>query len=300
MQDRAIRYVVLAARYGSFTAAADHAGVTQTGITKSVRELEQKLGFTIFDRTARGVRVTREGQTFVDRATRVLEDFDVLMRATQRIDPFAGPLRVGVGPAVLEWLLMRPIAELRRRYPQAIIEVSSASFDRIVDQLRAGSIDVAIGLDAAWAEQPDFVREVMPPMRSAYFVRHGHPLFDRQQVTRAELAQFEFVAPSIARPYGADIRGIFESAGVDPKTRMHSVDYFPLVKLMVSQSEAIGVVTPHYGRSAEFQSRFGMLDLAEPITPSDLCCAIRTRWESSPIVRAFIACCREILPQMLS
>lgn len=152
MHDRAIQYVVLAARYGSFTAAADRVGVTQSAITKSVGELEQSLRIVIFERTARGVLVTQEGRAFVDRASRLLEDFDQLMRAQQRIDPFAGPLRIGVAPAVLEWVLMKPIAEMLRRHPQVKIDINSSNFDRMVDQLRNGNVDIVLGLDAAWAE----------------------------------------------------------------------------------------------------------------------------------------------------
>jgi DNA-binding transcriptional LysR family regulator len=300
MQDRVIRYVVFAARYGTFTAAAERIGVTQSAITKSIGELEQTLGFAIFERTARGVLVTTEGSAFVERASRLLEDLDQLMRAPQRVDPYAGPLRVGIGPAVLEWLLMKPIAEVFRRYPQVKIEMSSATFDRTVEQLRNGSIDVALGLEAAWAELPEFRRDKMPQMTSTYFTRLGHPLLEMTNVPRSELAKYDFVVPSISRPYGADIRDIFESQGVDPKTRMHSVDYFPLVKLMVSRSDAVGVTSPNYAKTPEFTSRFGAIDLEEPIHPEYLCCATRARWEPIPIVRAFISACRETLPKFLA
>lgn len=299
MHDRAIRYVVLAARYGSLTAAAQRIGVTQSAITKSIGDLERRLGFLIFDRTARGVIVTREGRAFIERASRVLDDLDRLMRATHRSDPFAGPLRIGVGPAVLEWLVLKPVAEMIKRYPQVKIDVRSATFDGMVEQLRNSTVDVALGLDAAWAEQPDFRREPMSVMRTSYFVRHGHPLLKKRQVVRADLAKYDFVAPSISRPYGADIREIYESAGVDPDTRMHAVDYWPLVRLMVSKSNAIGVTLISHGKSEAFQSRFGLIDLDPPITPSLVCCAVRMRWERPMVVRAFIDVCRESLQQML-
>ena len=300
MQDRTIHYVVLAARYGSFTAAAERAGVTQSAITKSVGELEQQLGFAIFSRTARGVVVTMEGRVFVDRASRVLDDLGRLMRTPHLTDHTVGPLRLGVGPAVLEWVALPPVAELMRRHPGVKIDFSSSTFDRAVDQLRNGGIDVAMGLDAAWAELPEFKREQLPTLRTAYFVKLGHPLLERRSVPRSALAEYHFVTPSISQPYGADIREIFENEGVDATTRMHSVDYFPLVKVMVGRSNAIGVVSLSYARSEAFKRRFGLIDLEHAIAPSSLCCAVRRRWEQTPIVRAFISACRETLPSTLS
>src|SRR5690349_2499060 len=109
MLDDTIRFTVAVARYGSFTAASLQVGITQSAITKRVAELEQRLGYAIFLRTAKGVLLTDEGQAFVDRATRILEDLDSLMLRNR--DPFVGPLRVGVCPAALDALIVKPIME---------------------------------------------------------------------------------------------------------------------------------------------------------------------------------------------
>lgn len=143
------------------------------------------------------------------------------------------------------------------------------------------------------------VEKKMPLMRTAYFARKGHLLLEKQHVSRSELAQFDFVVPSVSRPYGADIRDIFEREGVDPTSRMHAVDYFPLVKLMVAQSNAIGVVSINHGRSPSFASNFGLIDLKWPINLAELCCVLRTRWDPPPIVRSFIGACRKTLPAFL-
>lgn len=139
----------------------------------------------------------------------------------------------------------------------------------------------------------------LPLLRTAYFVRLGHPLLEKRQVLRSDLAQYDFVVPAVSRPSGTDIRDIFESEGIEPVSRMHAVDYFPLVKLMVARSDAIGVVSVNHGRSPAFAAKFGLIDLKRPITPSALCCAVRTRWDPPPIVRSFIAACRKTLPEVL-
>ncbi len=78
--------------------------------------------------------------------------------------------------------------------------------------------------------------------------------------------------------------------------RLHAVDYFPIVRVLVSRSDAIGVVAASYAQSAAFKAQFVLIDAVEPPPPGDLCCAVRARWEVSPVVRAFMQACRITLP----
>jgi DNA-binding transcriptional LysR family regulator len=76
---------------------------------------------------------------------------------------------------------------------------------------------------------------------------------------------------------------------------VHAVDYFPLVRVLVSQSDAIGVVSASYVHAAAFKANFAVVDAIEPPPPGDLCCAVRARWEVSPVVKAFIQACQKTL-----
>src|SRR5580693_3180908 len=191
MIDRRLQYVVSTARYGSFTAAAARVGVSQSAITKSVADLERELGYLIFNRTARGVLLTEEGRAFAERAARVLNDTQDLFRgASAGSDHYAGVLRIGVCPASLEWLLVEPLSTLVARHPTIRLDIVGGGFDRIVQQLRAGAIDVALGYEAAFEAQPDFRREPLPPLRTTFFVRQGHPILECDEVTTAEIAKY--------------------------------------------------------------------------------------------------------------
>lgn len=292
--DSRLRYVVIVARSGSFTAAAEAAGVTQSAITKSIADLERQIGYSLFYRSSRGAFLTAEGRDFVDRAARLLEDTnDLLHSPAEREDVYTGTLRIGVGPASLEWRLIAPIKLLLTRHPGIKFDVSGSTFERTVQLLRAGSIDVAIGLDAAFAEWSDIRREPIAAVPSVHFVRHGHPITGRASITLEDLADFDFVSPSEGRPYGAVIRKIYEDRGIEWRRHVHTVDYFPLVRQIVANSDAIGVVAAPYAKTPAFTSRFVALDQLEALPPSPMCCALRKRWEPKPVVRAFIKAVRE-------
>jgi DNA-binding transcriptional LysR family regulator len=297
MVDRRLLYIVSTARHGSFTAAAERVGVTQSAITKSVAELERELGYSIFNRTARGVFLTDEGRAFVERAARILEDTRELFRGLSTgSDPYEGVLRIGVAPASLEWLLVEPLATLMARHPSIRLDITGGSFDKIVQQLRASALDVAIGYAAAFETQPDFRRDPLPPLQTTFFVRHGHPILECGEVTMAQIAKYDLISPSGSPPYDIVWRRIYEEAEVEPHGRLHIVDYFPIVDRLVRNSDAISLASLQYAQTRIFQSRFACVPCVEPLQPAPLCCATRLRWSPRPAVRAFIQTCRERVP----
>lgn len=68
-----LKYVVTVARTGTIKEAANELYITQPSLTKAVRELEREMGITIFDRTNRGISVSKEGEIFLGYARQVLE-----------------------------------------------------------------------------------------------------------------------------------------------------------------------------------------------------------------------------------
>jgi DNA-binding transcriptional LysR family regulator len=297
MLDSRLIYLVAVARCGSFTAAAEAAGVTQSAITKSIADLENEIGYSIFYRTSRGVILTEKGGDFVTRAARLLEDArELLQGGTASGNPYAGILRIGVCPATLEWLLVEPLVELLCRHRAVRYDISSASFETIVQHLRSGSIDVAVGFDAAFSEWSDLRREAVGALGTTLFVRKGHPLLAKEQVTRRDLADYDFVSPPAARSYNETIRNLYESHGIDPHDRVHRVDHFPLVRRIVEKSDAIGVIGRTYAGSEQFAQRFAVIPGIHLFPDGPLCCAVRARWEPKPAARAFIAIVKRSFP----
>lgn len=297
MLDSRLNYLVAVARSGSFTAAAQVAGVTQSAITRSIADLEKEVGFAIFYRTSRGVILTEEGGDFVTRVARLLEDARDLMKGGPvGRDPYAGVLRIGVCPASLEWWLINPLVELLGKHGGIRYDISSSSFETIVQHLRSGALDVAVGFDAAFSEWSDLRREPMGSLKSALFVRKGHPLLDKPKVVARDLADYDIISPSESRPYGEIIRSIYENQGVDWHERVHRADFFPTVRRIVERSDALGIVSKTHAESAQFLDRFAILPGIDLFPEAPLCCAVRVRWQPKPATRAFISMVKRRFP----
>lgn len=301
MLDTRLGHVIAVVQTGSFTKAAEQVGITQSGITRSVADLERELGYAIFYRTSRGVLLTENGRDFFERARRLLEDAQTLLRGrAEKSDPYAGALRIGVSPAAIEWLLAEPLAELVRRHPSVKLDVVGGTFERMIQLLRNGGVDVALGAEEAFKEWLDIKIERITAIAACPFVRHGHPLLEIPEVNASQLVQYDFLVPSESRPHTPAIRALFTDQAVDWTKRLHFVDSYTIVKAVVSRTDAIGVVEAGLTRTSTFQTEFASLPGFNPYPVASVCCAVRSRHEPKASVKALLRTMRSYHADMTS
>ncbi|MEL7344197.1 MAG: LysR family transcriptional regulator, partial [Pseudomonadota bacterium] len=133
-------------RFGGVRKAASALNLTQPAVTARIKNLEEALGCTIFERTARGVRLTKRGELLLAHA----EKFEHLVELVERdvVDPYGveGRLRLGVSETIAQCWLPEFVSRLHERYPRLEIEINVD----ISPNLRAGllnrEIDLAIPL----------------------------------------------------------------------------------------------------------------------------------------------------------
>ncbi|GAA3172117.1 hypothetical protein GCM10010486_44340 [Nonomuraea roseoviolacea subsp. carminata] len=165
------------ARNGSITAAAELLGYTQSAVSRRVAALERAAGGPLFERLARGVRLTPAGRALHRHAVAVL---DRLERAGEELSAIhggnGGTLRVGAFATANVDLVpgtLRHFARVRPRVEPRVIEGLTS---RLVERLQAGSLDIAVisdypaGLPAgftlrAYAPEDLVPEDVAPPGR---------------------------------------------------------------------------------------------------------------------------------------
>src|SRR5271167_4685601 len=78
-----LRYALAAADYGSFRRAAEALALRQSTLSRCVRQLEESIGMTVFERSSGGVRATQGGREFLRSARSILEQVEALAARTQ-------------------------------------------------------------------------------------------------------------------------------------------------------------------------------------------------------------------------
>lgn len=84
MQLQQLRYLIAAAEYGSFRAAAQKLYVSQSSLSVAIKDLEQETGTTIFNRTSRGITLTNEGVELLGYAKQIIEQADLMLSRYSR------------------------------------------------------------------------------------------------------------------------------------------------------------------------------------------------------------------------
>ena len=105
-----LRQIVAIDRAGSLSAASQVLNISQSTLTKAVADVEQDLGLAIFHRTARGVSATPEGREFLNRAEKIVADFDMLVEEPDHRRSRSSNFASYISPASQEVFTIAPLA----------------------------------------------------------------------------------------------------------------------------------------------------------------------------------------------
>lgn len=142
MDIRALRYFVETVKRASFTQAADALFVTQSTISKMVRQLEEDIGAPLLIREGRGVRTTDVGQIVFERGQEVLAGMRRISVEVQEVAGLThGALTVGIPPMVN--LIFTPVVQrFRERHPGIELQLREATGQGIERLVASGELEV--------------------------------------------------------------------------------------------------------------------------------------------------------------
>lgn len=206
---------VLSAETRSFTEAGRRLGLTSSAVGKAVARLEQELGVRLFHRSTRAITLTAEGQLFLDRGERILEEFRAAR--TELAEAHAAPqgkLRVGLPqvsrytmPHLVDFQRLFPDIELELRFGDRLVNVIDEGFDAVI---RFGEVDDSRltvrqlrGFQQHLVAAPSYLAERGTPARASELASHAclryrfpssgkiepWPLFTRGRPAAVELPQ---------------------------------------------------------------------------------------------------------------
>jgi DNA-binding transcriptional LysR family regulator len=142
---RQLKAFLLTARYQSFSRAADQLFVTQSGMSVLVRELEEQLGFRLFERTTRKVVLTEFGSRFLPVADRSLLELETAASSIGgSVSAPGSALAFGATPFVAADVLPQAIATFATTGSRLEVRLVDAELPVLTQMLQAGELDVAL------------------------------------------------------------------------------------------------------------------------------------------------------------
>jgi DNA-binding transcriptional LysR family regulator len=172
-----LRGFVAVAERGGFTAAGSALGLTQSAISLKIKRLEEVVGRRLLDRTSRSVALTRDGETLLAYARRILALNDEAVR--RMVAPaVAGRLRLGVADHFVPRNLAPLLARFARTYPEVRLEVEVGRSHELRAAQAEGALDLVLGKrrDGETAGRPIFTETVIWVAAPGWRPEPGAPL----------------------------------------------------------------------------------------------------------------------------
>jgi LysR family cyn operon transcriptional activator len=142
---RHLQYLLTVAEEGSFTRASEKLYVTQPALSQQVRQLEDELGTTLFDRTSKGIRLTVAGELFSQYARKVFCQLDEAKNALQELEGLQrGSLVIGTVQTVNAYLIPQVVAQFANNYPAISLRIEELTADEVENRVEDGSVQVGL------------------------------------------------------------------------------------------------------------------------------------------------------------
>ncbi|MEY9858848.1 DNA-binding transcriptional LysR family regulator [Catenulispora sp. GAS73] len=231
------------AERGTFTAAGEALGYTQSAVSRQVAALEQAAGARLFDRYPGGVRLTAAGRALLRHAVTALDALEAADRELRGEQDDTGRVRLGFIPAAGAVVVAGALAMLRRERPQIEVTTREGTTPSLVRALRTGALDLALlssrpPFRSPDTDDPPLHVEPLLDDRLVLAVPADGSFADRATVTTDDLAGQTW----IASPAGVDepLLGIWP--GLPGRPRVHHAARDWLTKLHLVAAGA-GITT---------------------------------------------------------
>src|SRR5271156_4251446 len=168
MELRHLRYFVAAAEEENVSRAALKLHVSQPGVSRQIRDLEDEIGFQLFERSAKSLRLTEAGKTFLTEARAILQHADdAVKKARAAMGGTHGEIHVGYAPSLTVQILPSTLRAFQEKFPKVRVALHDLSTEEMLTQLRNGKLSVAlmVRLDRKAMRGLDFADLVRYPIR---------------------------------------------------------------------------------------------------------------------------------------
>lgn len=196
---RALNYLEAVARLGSIQAASRSIGIAASAIDRQIIALEDACQTPLFERHARGMRLTSAGEAVVLLARRWRADEERLEETIRTIrgEQF-GTVRLGAMDSLVNSILPDLVSTFAERYPRIRFAVDILTPQQAAHELELGSIDLALAFNLP----NDGSRHILwsAPLPFGCVVGQEHPLWTHSKTTLTEAAKHPLAAQSSALP----------------------------------------------------------------------------------------------------
>lgn len=280
MELRHLRYFLALANTLNFTRAAERVHITQSTLSHQINQLEEEIGFKLFERDNKIVLLTAAGESFLLYTSRALSEIDRgLSFLKDSNQEFSGFLRIGATPTANLRILPNCISALLNKHPNVKIIVEELSGEDIINQLQNNELD--LGITYRPNNKKGLKFEPLFDDDLVFVASKTHHLAHRKRLRVAELNGEKLALLSTRFSTRQFLSDFFQEARADPNVvvEMNSV---PAILALVATTNIGAIVA----RSSLLRPELFSVIILEGPTPVRTHGLVFPKGTQSPIVHA--------------
>jgi LysR family transcriptional regulator, benzoate and cis,cis-muconate-responsive activator of ben and cat genes len=241
MELRHLRYFLAVADALNFSRAAERLRVAQPALSRQVHDLEEQIGFKLFERTTTKVSLTEAGSFFQLQVGKLLVQLDIAVTGAQRIAKgTTGDFRIGTGLSASELFITDAARELHQRHPQLSIDFVELPDHEHTQAIRDQKIDVGFVSGNRLTPRKDIDCRLIYTGGIRAILPREHPLANRSEVRLRDLKNERWI--------------------------VMDEEQIPGFKVLLTQLLRPAQFTPTFGRTARsFQGMLGFVGTGDGI-----------------------------------
>jgi DNA-binding transcriptional LysR family regulator len=262
---RQIRYALSVAKERSFTRASTRLHVSQSAVSAQIKLLEDEIGFTLFQRSTRGVEPTEAGRTFLYEAERIIGDLMTLSETARRLrGGQSETLNLGMVSGTAPIFIPKLFQNLTSTFRDVKVRLVTAPTQTIFSELQEERIDAGIAIEPDPHRVP--VGLIFDRLRTVEMALVAHPdhalAKPKNPVHISELAGEPIVMNELNVGYGQIVLSLFADIGARPNILAIS-DNVDTIKEIISSGTGLAILPR---ACVEREVAFKLLKV-RPITP---------------------------------
>jgi len=251
-----LRTFVVVAREGSMTRASGLLHLSQPAVSAHIKAMEDELGLTLFERTARGMSVTPDGRRLLPKAEQTIAAHqDLLAEAARSKRELIGSLRLGAGSNSAHEVVGRLLTVFAEQHPGVEVALKHRTSQEVLLGIRNGSLDAGFYNEVGEAERD---LSTLETARFSTFLVAAPGLVRSQPVDWKTVSELAWIYPTESACCTRTAEELFASRAFRPK-RVISTDRQGVTKTLVASGVGVGLLHADAAREAELRGEVDVL-----------------------------------------
>jgi len=291
MELRHLRYFVAVAEAENVSRAALKLHVSQPGISRQIKDLEGEIGFPLFERSAKSVRLTAAGKVFLTEAREVLTHVEMAVKTAREVAKGGrGEIHVGYAPSLTVQILPAALRKFSEQFPRVRVALHDLSTEEMLAQLSEKKLHIAITVRPPSKQLRGLLCEALARYAMCVAVAPKHPLAKLKFIALKKVADEPLVAYSREDypEYHKMLDRLFTPIGCKPRI---AGEHDSVTSLIAAVESGQGLALVPSCVTCMVGARLKLLPLRPALPPIPVA-AIWRRTPDDALVEKFMACLR--------